>query len=126
MPRPAAALITKALAERHAAGRRIGSVCTGAMLLAEAGILRGRPAITHHTAIEDLRGVRRRCARRASAWSTTATSSPPPASPRASTSRSTWSSSELGSEAAGAGAREIEWDQMSGASASGRSIGTNE
>ena len=48
-------VITKALAERHAAGRRIGSVCTGAMLLAEAGILRDRPAITHHSAIEDLR-----------------------------------------------------------------------
>jgi transcriptional regulator GlxA family with amidase domain len=48
--------ITRALADRHAAGRRVGSVCTGAMLLAEAGILRGRPAITHHTAIEDLRG----------------------------------------------------------------------
>ncbi|HEY6891777.1 MAG TPA: DJ-1/PfpI family protein, partial [Solirubrobacter sp.] len=47
-------VITAALAERHAAGRRIGSVCTGAMLLAEAGILRGRPAITHHTAIGDL------------------------------------------------------------------------
>jgi transcriptional regulator GlxA family with amidase domain len=48
-------VITKALAERHAAGRRIGSVCTGAMLLAEAGILRDRPAITHHSALEDLR-----------------------------------------------------------------------
>jgi transcriptional regulator GlxA family with amidase domain len=48
-------VITKALAERHAAGRRIGSVCTGAMLLAEAGILRDRPAITHHTALDDLR-----------------------------------------------------------------------
>ena len=33
---------------------------------------------------------------------------------------------ELGSEAAAAGAREIEWTQMSVASASGRSIGTNE
>ena len=31
---------------------------------------------------------------------------------------------ELGSEAAGAGAREIGWDQMSSASASGRWIGT--
>jgi transcriptional regulator GlxA family with amidase domain len=43
------------LRRRHAAGGRIASVCTGAMLLAAAGILEGRPAITHHTAIEDLR-----------------------------------------------------------------------
>ena len=47
--------ITDALNARHERGGRIGSVCTGAMLLAEAGILAGRPAITHHTAIEDLR-----------------------------------------------------------------------
>ncbi|MDA0180767.1 DJ-1/PfpI family protein [Solirubrobacter phytolaccae] len=45
------------LVERHAAGRRIASVCTGAMLLAEAGLLTGRRAITHHTAIEDLRAA---------------------------------------------------------------------
>jgi transcriptional regulator GlxA family with amidase domain len=44
-----------AIAERHAHGTIIASVCTGAMLLARAGILAGRPAVTHHTAIEDLR-----------------------------------------------------------------------
>jgi transcriptional regulator GlxA family with amidase domain len=49
-------VVTDALARRHAAGGRIGSVCTGAMLLAEAGLLTGRPAITHHSAIDDLKG----------------------------------------------------------------------
>jgi len=49
-------VITAALAAHHAAGRRVGSVCTGAMLLAEAGLLTGRPAITHHGAHDDLRG----------------------------------------------------------------------
>jgi transcriptional regulator GlxA family with amidase domain len=43
------------LAELHAAGTTIASVCTGAMLLAAADITKGRPATTHHNAIEDLR-----------------------------------------------------------------------
>jgi transcriptional regulator GlxA family with amidase domain len=43
------------LAELHQAGTTIAAVCTGSMLLAAAGLLRGRPAITHHGAIEDLR-----------------------------------------------------------------------
>lgn len=42
------------LAELHRSGVTIAAVCTGAMLLAAAGILRGRAAITHHGAISDL------------------------------------------------------------------------
>jgi transcriptional regulator GlxA family with amidase domain len=49
--------IPELLRRRHAAGGRVGSVCTGAMILAAAGILKDRPAITHHTAIEDLRAA---------------------------------------------------------------------
>ena len=32
----------------------IASVCTGGMLVAAAGLLAGRPAVTHHAALEDL------------------------------------------------------------------------
>jgi transcriptional regulator GlxA family with amidase domain len=49
--------IPRYLAERHAAGTIITSVCTGAMLVATAGLLKGRPAITHHVAIDDLRAA---------------------------------------------------------------------
>jgi transcriptional regulator GlxA family with amidase domain len=49
--------IPAALARRHAAGGRVGSVCTGAMLLAAAGLLSGRPATTHHSALDDLRAA---------------------------------------------------------------------
>ena len=48
-------VIPQAIAERHAAGTTVASVCTGAMLLAKAGILEGRPAVTHWVAYEDLR-----------------------------------------------------------------------
>ena len=34
--------------------RWVASVCTGAMLLAAAGLTRGRPAVTHHVAVSDL------------------------------------------------------------------------
>jgi transcriptional regulator GlxA family with amidase domain len=44
-----------ALAERHAAGSVVAGVCTGGMILAAAGLLRGRPAVTHHAALDDLR-----------------------------------------------------------------------
>jgi transcriptional regulator GlxA family with amidase domain len=42
------------LAEYHRAGVTIAAVCTGAMLLSAAGILRGRAAATHHGALADL------------------------------------------------------------------------
>lgn len=41
-------------AAARARGAHLGSVCTGAMLLAAAGLVKGRRAITHRTAIEDL------------------------------------------------------------------------
>ncbi|RDH79791.1 DJ-1/PfpI family protein [Mycolicibacterium moriokaense] len=47
--------IPSAIAQRHAAGSRIAGVCTGAMLIAAGGILRGRPAVTHRSALDDLR-----------------------------------------------------------------------
>jgi putative intracellular protease/amidase len=45
------------LAAAHARGVVMASVCTGALLLAAAGITNGRPATTHHDAIEDLRAT---------------------------------------------------------------------
>lgn len=42
------------LAELHAAGTVIASVCTGAMLLATAGLLTGRPAVTNRHALTAL------------------------------------------------------------------------
>jgi transcriptional regulator GlxA family with amidase domain len=47
--------IPQALARLHGQGKTLASVCTGAMLIATAGLLNGRHAITHHQAIEDLR-----------------------------------------------------------------------
>ncbi len=37
------------------AGTTVLSVCTGAMVLKRAGLLDGRPAVTHHSALADLR-----------------------------------------------------------------------
>lgn len=50
-------VIPAAVKSLHEAGTVVASVCTGAMLLAAAGILRGRPAITHHEAVPDLQAA---------------------------------------------------------------------
>ncbi len=116
--------IPEALQRRHAAGRRIGSVCTGAMLLAEAGLLEGRPAITHHSALEDLKrfGADVQVGARVVDDGDIVTAA-------GVTSGIDLAlhlvAVELGEDAARAEADEIEWNQISGASASGRSIGTN-
>jgi len=46
--------LPRALAAHAARGTAFGSVCTGAMLLSAAGLLRGRPAVTHHIALAAL------------------------------------------------------------------------
>jgi transcriptional regulator GlxA family with amidase domain len=49
--------IPAALARRHAAGSTIATVCAGGMLASAAGLTSGRPAITHHLAVDDLRAA---------------------------------------------------------------------
>jgi transcriptional regulator GlxA family with amidase domain len=118
--------IPRLLAERHAAGRRIASVCTGAMLLAQAGILSGRPAITHHTALEDLRGFGAdvRVGERVVDDGDIVTAG----GVTSGIDMALHLVAQLrGGEVAEAVADEIEWTaQISGASTSGRSTGTNE
>lgn len=55
--------VPAALREIHAAGTVIAAVCTGGMLLAAAGLLRDRPAVTHHSALQDLQGAGARVVR---------------------------------------------------------------
>ena len=47
--------LPRALARLHAAGTTVATVCTGGMLAAAAGLTSGRPAVTHHSALDDLR-----------------------------------------------------------------------
>ncbi|SDR44062.1 DJ-1/PfpI family protein [Natronobacterium texcoconense] len=46
--------IPAAVDECYTAGATVASVCTGGMILSEAGLLEGRPAATHHVAVDDL------------------------------------------------------------------------
>ncbi|MFL5860695.1 MAG: DJ-1/PfpI family protein [Solirubrobacteraceae bacterium] len=46
--------LPRTLAALHDAGTVVASVCTGAMLLARAGLLAGRPAVTNRLALDDL------------------------------------------------------------------------
>ncbi|WP_135303350.1 DJ-1/PfpI family protein [Haloarcula amylovorans] len=46
-----------AIAAIHDAGATVAGVCTGGMLLAQAGVLDGRPAVTHRGALDDLRAT---------------------------------------------------------------------
>jgi transcriptional regulator GlxA family with amidase domain len=49
--------LPRLIAQLHAAGTIVAGVCTGAMLLAAAGLTKERPATTHHLAREELRAM---------------------------------------------------------------------
>ncbi len=47
--------LPEAIARLHGAGTTVAAVCAGGMLAAAAGLTKGRPAVTHHLALGDLR-----------------------------------------------------------------------
>jgi transcriptional regulator GlxA family with amidase domain len=47
--------VLDAIRTLHEAGTTLAAVCTGGMILAEAGLLDRRPAVTHHGAMGELR-----------------------------------------------------------------------
>jgi transcriptional regulator GlxA family with amidase domain len=101
--------LPRAIAARHAAGTTVASVCTGALLVAAAGLLDGRPATTHHTALDDLaelgaRVVRDRVVDDGDILSAAGVTSGIDLALYLVERR-------LGTELAAAGAREIEWEQ---------------
>lgn len=55
MPRSLLGGVLAWLREAHARGAHVGSVCTGAFVLGEAGLLDGRQCTTHWTRVDDLR-----------------------------------------------------------------------
>lgn len=46
--------VPAAIGDAHAAGTLVASICTGGLLLGAAGLLQGRPAITHRAGIDGL------------------------------------------------------------------------
>lgn len=47
--------IPEVIADHRERGGSVAGVCTGGLLLARAGVLDGRPAVTHASALDDLR-----------------------------------------------------------------------